>query len=278
MQIVEIKNNLVKISFDATLEDLILSKFLIIKESEKSFIAQIVYLEANNIGNFAIAILLFTFDNAGVVTDYNGSIFDIKQSQISIVETEEFLYLLPSKRKILLGEIAQQKTSLVLDENIFEQRLLICSEKDEDNVLLTENINAQLVSKGERVVIFDRNGNINLPQITASKEFKLPLNFESIDFIYSHGLKDASAESKAVIQDVFLEVQNYVNTLPDKFLPFDLFKNVVDDQYNATGLVQLVLLKNKLLKYKNEEIFAQEKSEFEQLTTSLIQNKTTVVD
>src|SRR5574344_412048 len=194
------------------------------------------------------------------------------------VETEEFLYLLPSERKIVLGEIAQQKTNLVLDENIFEQRLLVCSEKSNDNTLLKENMISQLASKGENLVIFDTDGSINLPKLTATKDFKLPLNYETIDFIYSNGLKDATAESKAVIQDVFLEVQNYVKTLPDKFLPFDLFKDVVDDQYKSTGLVQLVLLKNKLLKYKNEGIFAQEKADFEKLVKFLAENKTTVID
>src|SRR5574344_1561434 len=194
------------------------------------------------------------------------------------VETEEFLYLLPSERKIVLGEIAQQKTNLVLDENIFEQRLLVCSEKSNDNTLLKENMISQLASKGENLVIFDTDGSINLPKLTATKDFKLPLNYETIDFIYSNGLKDATAESKAVIQDVFLEVQNYVKTLPDKFLPFDLFKDVVDDQYKSTGLVQLVLLKNKLLKYKNEGVFAQEKADFEKLVKFLAENKTTVID
>lgn len=278
MQIVEVKNNLVKIAFDASKENLILSKFLIIKDSTKSFIAQVIYLESSAVGNFAITKLLFTFDNAGVVTDYNGAVPDIKQNQIMPVETEEFLYLLPSERKIVLGEIAQQKTNLVLDENIFEQRLLVCSEKSNDNTLLKENMISQLASKGENLVIFDTDGSINLPKLTATKDFKLPLNYETIDFIYSNGLKDATAESKAVIQDVFLEVQNYVKTLPDKFLPFDLFKDVVDDQYKSTGLVQLVLLKNKLLKYKNEEIFAQEKADFEKLVKFLAENKTTVID
>src|SRR5574344_1565548 len=85
MQIVEIKNNLVKIGFDAGSENLILSKFLIIKDNVKSFIAQIVYIEANNVGTFAIAKLLFTFDSQGVVTDYNGAVPDIKQNQITLV-------------------------------------------------------------------------------------------------------------------------------------------------------------------------------------------------
>src|SRR5574344_3001821 len=194
------------------------------------------------------------------------------------VETEEFLYLLPSERKIVLGEIAQQKTNLVLDENIFEQRLLVCSEKSNDNTLLKENMISQLASKGENLVIFDTDGSINLPKLTATKDFKLPLNYETIDFIYSNGLKDATAESKAVIQDVFLEVQNYVKTLPDKFLPFDLFKNVVDDQYKSSGIVQLVLLKNKLLKYQEGNIFAQKKAETQTLRDYLVQNNSIIVD
>src|SRR5574344_1063974 len=127
MQIVEIKHNLVKVAFDAAEENLVLSKFLVIKSPMKSFISQIVYIEATIAGNFAIAKLIFTFDSAGVVTDYDGAVPDMKQSEVSSVDSEEFLYLLPSKRKIYLGELAQQNVDLILDENIFEQRLLACS-------------------------------------------------------------------------------------------------------------------------------------------------------
>lgn len=279
MQIIEIKNNLVRVGFDASQENLILSGFLIIKDSLKSFIAQIVYIEAETRGNFAIARLLFTFDSEGVVTDYDGTIPDINEYEITNVGTDEFLYLLPSKRKILLGDIAQQKEELVLDQKLFEQKLLICSERAENNELLFNNLQAQLASKKAHVVIFDKRGTLNFGnKITAGGDFKLPLNYDTINFIYKKGLDEATAECRALIQDILLEVQNYIQTLPDKFLPFDTFKDVVDKQYNELGIVQLILLKNKLLKFKAEGLFAERKEEIDSLKNSILNENVTVID
>ncbi len=283
MEIIEIKNNLVRINYDASQDELFLSGFLALKDENQSFIAQIMHLETNlktaPKGTFAILKLLFNFDSDGVITNYNGSIPN-PNSTIKRIETQELLGLLPIKNPVVIGELAQQKTLLNLDETIFKENLLICSEKLGDNNLLTENINAQLTSINKKLVVIDLSGDFEFSQnkITASENFKLPLNYETINFIYEKGLDDAKAESKALIQDVFLEVQDYVKTLEDKFIPFNLFKNVVDEQYQELKLVELVLLKNKLLKYKEAGIFAQEKDEFESLKKALQKPETTVFD
>ena len=72
MQIVEVKNNLVKVSYDTSAESLILAGFIIIKDELLSFIGQIVHLEANSNGNFAVAKLLFTFNDNGVILKFGG--------------------------------------------------------------------------------------------------------------------------------------------------------------------------------------------------------------
>ena len=285
MQIVEVKNNLVKVSYDTSAESLILSGFIIIKDELLSFIGQIVHLEANSNGNFAVAKLLFTFNDNGVITNYNGAIPDFK-SLLDIVQPEELLGLLPAQFPIVIGELAQQKTLLKLDRSLFEDKLLVCSEKEEDNYTLIKNCVRQLVYSGKKVLVIDsslgRNDSIYAENIEghiiAGKNFKLPLNYETINFIYEKGLDDATAESKALIQEIFLEMQNYLNTLPEKFIPFETFKDVVDSQYEELGLVELVLLKNKLLKYYEAGIFAQEQKEFDSLKTSLDQKSATILD
>ncbi len=114
--------------------------------------------------------------------------------------------------------------------------------------------------------------------MVAGKDFKLPLNYDSINFIYEKGLEDSSPETKAMIQEMFLEVQITFKTLPEKFIPFQSFKNVVDEQYEQTELVELVLLKNKLLKYYEEGFFAQNQSEFDSLKVSLGYLEPTIFD
>lgn len=274
MQIVEVKNNLVKVSYDTSVETLVLSGFVAMKDSLQSFIGQVVHLESTSNGTFAIVKLFFNFDESGVIKTYNGSIPDAK-SLMDIVQPQELLELFPIQTPIIIGELAQQKALLKLDRNIFERKLLICSEQEEDNAILTKNFAQQLTSSGKKVLVIDINGDFDsdstLPasKVIAGRNFKLPLNYETINFIYEKGLDDAKAETKALIQEIFLEVQDYVRTLPQQFIPFETFKAVVDEQYEELELVELVLLKNKLLKYYEAGAFAQEHEEFDTLRSAL---------
>lgn len=279
MQIVEAKNNLVKVSYDTSEENLILSGFVVIKDAVQSFIGQIVNLEANPRGNFVIVKLLFTFNDEGIITNYNGSVPSIK-CPMDIVKPNELLELLPIQNPIIIGELAQQKTALKLDRSLFENKLLICAEKEENNEILIRNCAQQLANDGKKVLIIDLNGELDFSanKIIAAENFKLPLNYETINFIYEKGLDDAKAETKAMIQEIFIEVQDYVKTLPEKFIPFETFKDVVDEQYEETELVELVLLKNKLLKYYDEGIFAQKRSEFDSFRNALESPEISILD
>lgn len=279
MHIVETKNNLVRVSYNTSEENLVLSGFIVIKDQIQSFIGQIIHLESSAEGNFAIIKLLFNFNDEGVITNYNGAIPDIN-CPLDIVFAQELLELLPVKNPVILGELAQQKIPLKVDLNVFENKLLVCSEKADDNKVLIENFIDQLADFDKKVLVFDLNGNLDYytNKITACEDFKLPLNYDSINFIYEKGLDDAKAETKALIQNIFLEVQEYVKTLPDGFIPFEAFKNVVDEQYEETDLIELVLLKNKLLKYYEAGVFAQSKNEFNVLKTSLKTQVATVFD
>lgn len=279
MQIVEVKNNLVKASYDTARENLILSGFVVIRDPVQSFIGQIIHLDANHKGNFAVIKLLLLFDENGVITNYNGSIPNPKSS-LDIIQSQDLLELLHIENPVLLGELAQQNASLKLDRKFLEESLLVCSDKEEDNKVLTKNLTQQLTDSGKKVLIIDLNGNLEFTQekIIAGKDFKLPLNYETINFIYEKGLEDAKAETKALIQEIFLEIQNYVKTLSENFIPFESFKNVVDSQYEETELVELVLLKNKLLKYYEAGIFAQKQNDFDSLKASIQNKETTIFD
>lgn len=283
MQIVEAKNNLVKISYETSQDNLILSGFVVIKDANQSFIGQIIHLEATYQGNFAIIKLLFTFDDQGMISNYNGSIPDLK-CIMDTVHPQELLELLPVQNPIFIGEVAQQNVALSLDRSLFEENLLICSEKEDDNEMLVESFVSQLAQSGKKVLLIDLEGNLTKRlgetqnTIVAGKDFKLPLNYETINFIYEKGLEDAKAETKALIQEIFIEVQEYVKTLADKFIPFESFRSVVDDQYQESGFVELVLLKNKLLKYYEEGVFAQEKDEFNTLKFSLRNKEAIILD
>ncbi len=279
MQILEVKNNLVKITYDVSKENLVLSSFVIIKNETQAFIAQIISLDSVQDKNTAVAKLLFNFDSDGVITNYNGSTPNMN-SMVATVLAQELLELFPNENPIFMGEVAQQNINLILDRAIFEQKLLVCAEKQGEKELLVHNFVTQLSNQNKKIVVVDLFGNLEYDtnKVIAGVDFKLPLNYQTINFIYEKGLDDASGETKATIQEVFLEVQNYVKTLEDGFLPFEDFKNVVDAQYEELELVELLLLKNKLLKFYDKGVFAQDADEFKVLATHIKNENLTVFD
>lgn len=276
MKVLEIKNNLVKISY--TREDnLLLSGFVIIEDSQTPYVAQVLSLKADNGINYAIVKLLFTFDTEGIVKNYDGTIPAL-DSDVTKLTSDELLDIMPINNPIEIGMLANQDIQLKVDRSILENNLLICSENEENTNTAIENFVFQLSTDNNKSVIFDIDGKFPGEKLKFGKDFKLPLNYDTINFIYEHDLDNIEPTSKALIQDIFLEVQEYSKTVLDKFIPFDTFINVVDQQYKSLGLTELVLLKNKLLKYKEENVFAQNAKEIHTLRSAIRSNLTNILE
>lgn len=260
MKLLEIKNNLVKLSYGEN-EKPILGKFIILTTSEKSYVAQLVNLKSDSVNSFAIAKLLFTFTADGVVDNYDGSVPSMA-SELSFLDSAELLDLLPVETAIKIGQLAQQNESLSLDISVFEHNFTVFAEREVDKTTFISNCIRQLFQMKEKSVIVDLNNNFSdYSRIEFTKDFKLPLNSEMIDFIFDYELVDVEASTKAVIQDIFYDVQQYIKSLDFEFLPIDNFVDVVANQYKETQMPELALLKNKLLKYRDSNIFANTKEE-----------------
>lgn len=260
MKLLEIKNNLVKLSYGEN-EKPILGKFIILTTSEKSYVAQLVNLKSDSVNSFAIAKLLFTFTADGVVDNYDGSVPSMA-SELSFLDSAELLDLLPVETAIKIGQLAQQNESLSLDISVFEHNFTVFAEREVDKTTFISNCIRQLFQMKEKSVIVDLNNNFSdYARIEFTKDFKLPLNSEMIDFIFDYELVDVEASTKAVIQDIFYDVQQYIKSLDFEFLPIDNFVDVVANQYKETQMPELALLKNKLLKYRDSNIFANTKEE-----------------
>ena len=277
MKILEIKNNLVKISYTSS-DGLVLGGFVIIEDSQIPYVAQVMSLKAESGINYAIVKLLFTFDAEGVVKNYNGTIPEMSSS-ITRLSASELLDILPVEDALTVGKIAQDTFVLDVDFSILEKNLLICSDKLENTNIMISNLAEQVVEKGRKTVIFDLDGTLNAEnKLTLGRDFKLPLNYDTINFIYENDLNDVNPTSKAIIQDVFLEVQEYANSVLDKFIPFDTFISVVDSQYKELGIPELALLKSRLLKYKEMGVFAQTAGEFHSIISALRANSSTLIN
>lgn len=274
MKVLEIKNNLVKIAYDVK-DNLSLSSFVIIEDVNTPYVAQVVNVKADVTANYAIVKLLFTFNEEGILKNYNGTIPSLKAS-VTVLPSNELLDIIPIEQPIIMGQLAQQNVQLKVDKTIFDNNLLVCSNNLENTSVLLNNIIKQLK---EKIVIFDTDGQFDWEdKIVFGKDFRLPLNYDTINFIYDNELDDVDATSKAIIQDIFIEVQEYTKTLPEGYLPFETFLNVVDQQYRETQITQLILLKNKLLKYRDLNVFAETLKDVLSLSIAIDKSDITVID
>ena len=123
MKLLEIKNNLIKLSYGEN-ENPIMGRFLVLSSNEKSYVAQFVNLKSDNVNNFAIAKLLFTFTSDGVVDNYDGSI-PVMTSELSFLSSAELLDLLPIETPVKFGALAQQDEMLNLDISVFERNFTV---------------------------------------------------------------------------------------------------------------------------------------------------------
>lgn len=277
MKLLEIKNNLVKLSYAET-ENPILGRFIILGSNETSYVAQFVNLKSDTVNNYAIAKLLFTFTPDGVVDNYDGSIPSMN-SELSFLSADELLNLLPVETPIKIGNLAQQDEMLTLDISVFERNFTVFVEKDSNKKTFISNCVRQLFQMKEKSVIVDTcNLFEDYPKIVFTKDFKLPLNSKMIDYLFEYELAEVDASTKAVIQDIFYAVQQYIKTLDFEFLPIDNFVDVVANQYKDIQMPELALLKNKLLKYRDANVFANTKEEVLAFKEKLNEKNCSIID
>ena len=183
MQVLEIKNNLVKIAYDVN-DNLALSSFVIIEDTNTPYVAQVMNVKADKLTNFAIVKLLFTFNEEGILKNYNGTIPSLK-STVSVLPSKELLDIIPVENKLTMGQLAQQGVNLDIDKTILDNNLLVCSDNIENTNTLLQKITKQI---DEKVVIFDTDGLYEADnKIKFGRDFKLPLNYDTINFIYENG-------------------------------------------------------------------------------------------
>lgn len=270
MNIIEVKNNLIKLCYE---DELVLSGFIKIDDTNKSYIAQILHLEATRIGKVAIAKIIFNYNNG--ISAYDGSIPSLR-AELQPVDTSILLETLDKTNPLNLGKLAEQKHNIIVNLDVLKDNPIICAEKFFTTKVLLNNFALQLQARKQKIVVFDTSGIFKTNKLTITKDFKLPLNSSTINYIYEKGFVDATAESKAMIQAIFEELSEYSKTV--EFIPFDTFKAVVDSEFMRTKLIQLVILKNKIKQIRDWNVFAQNETEFNILKEKFKKDETIVID
>ncbi len=271
MSLIEVKNNLLKFSYD---EDLVLSGFVRVTDSKNSYIAQVLHLEATRVGKVAIAKILFMY-NDEKISSYNGSIPSLR-AEINPIDSSILLNSLEKTHPLNLGVLAQQNNKLLVDISILKDNPIICAEKFFATKVFLNNLAIQLQLNGKKVIVFDTVGLFKSNKLTVCKDFKLPLNSSAINYIYEYGFEETTPDTKALIQSIFEELSEYSKTVP--FIPFNSFKSVVDAEFNRTKLIQLILLKNKIKQIGDLNIYGETDSDFAPLVSKIQSENTIVVD
>lgn len=270
MKLLEVKNNLVKISYSEE-ERVALGKFITISGEKNSYIAQIVNIKADLSSNNFIAKLLFVFDSNGIVNGYDGTVPSV-QSGISFLPSKDILALIPVESPVKLGVLAQQNTEINVDKSFFEGNLTVCAEKYDNISDIVYNFVTELSKYNDKTVVIDTDNNFEgYESLKFRKDFRIPLNCGMIDFLFENELKDVDASSKAVVEEIFSEVREYAKTVD--FIPFETFMTIISQQYDATHIPELALLKSKLKKYNEENIFVQLRDEFDALQNFIIEKR-----
>ena len=256
MRIFEVKNNLVKIFYE-TSDTIFLSSFVMIKDSRETYIAQIMHLESSKHGNVAIAKIIFNLTEDGIITSYSGSIPAIN-SAISNIKSIDFLKLIQGQNPIIIGDFIENNLLVSVDKSVMEQKLVVCSENQENSDLMIKTLNRQIKNYGRKTVILDTDGESIFDKNTLimSDNFKLPINSQMLNYIYEKGLEYKSAKSKAILQEAFLELQYYLSSLEESYIPVNRFIDILEKQYLKSNVPELVLLKNALIKLNDSGIFA----------------------
>lgn len=270
MNIIEVKNNLVKFCYE---EDLRLSGLVAINDTQKTYIAQIIHLEATRMGKVAIAKILFNF--ADRLYTYDGSVPSLR-AEIQQLDTSFLLDALDNSDPLTLGKISGQTDNLTVNFDFLHENPIILAEKFFFTKILLNNFALQVQARKKKIVVFDTAGVFKANKLTITKDFRIPLNSSTINYIYEKGFEDTTAESKALIQSIFEELSEYSKTV--EFIPFDTFKAVVDAEFMRTKLMQLIVMKNKIKQIREWGVFAQNPAEFDVIREKLLTDDTVVID
>ena len=262
MQIVEVKNDIAKIKYNSLNNRLLPSDFVLIEENSFKFIAQVINIETTddsilNIANLRLALFIDAEDN---LSFYNGYIIG-KNAEVNYISSEEIVDLICDEfDNIYFGNLLNNPNVCVKTNTSFvDDKLYIQSDRVDKTVVLVENLVSQLKLKNKKVVILDFDNQYkNLEDAHFIKLFsdvKLPLNIQALDNILDKELEDCPIQDKACIQSILLELREYIQSLPDKFLSFSLFRQVINAQYQENSSSSLMLLRNKLWYYAQNNLF-----------------------
>lgn len=285
MQILEIKNNIATIAYNPSENNLLLSDFLLIEDVNQKLISQVLEIESTddedtNIATLRLALNIDQDDN---LIYYNGH-FPSRKSKIIYITPDEIVELIKSnKDDLYFGKLSNHKSCFVKASSAFiDDGLCVFSDKVINTMTIFNNLVTELGEREQKSVIIDFSGDFsNLPDtynIKISNDVKFPLNIDAFDYILKYDVEGCPIEDIAVVQSIVLDLREYLKTLSDEYIPFNIFNSVVNSEYASNPSSGLLLLKNKLGLYAQNGFFADNKTQLNLLNTILLNQNVVVID
>lgn len=285
MQILEVKNDMAKIAYNPTQNHLLPADFLLVEDNNQKLIAQVQSIETTEESNknSAILRLSLSIDLEDNLSYYNGYI-PSKEATLIYINPDEIIDLIRGNDlSLYFGNLSNHQNCFAhTNISFLEDKAYILSDRLDAVKTITQNLISELLSKKKKVIIIDFNGQyksfVNVQRLQYTKNIRLPLDIDAFDTILEYDITDCPLEDKAVIQSIVLELREYMNTLDDKYIPFNMFKNVVDTEFISSPISGLMLLRNKLWEYAQNGIFADKKEQFDVINSALDNNNILIID
>ena len=257
MKILEVRDGFLKFEADA---GIYLSSFVQIDGIDKSYVAQVIQLKKSGENSIAYAKILFLYD--GTLLTYDKTLpskdSDIKEFTFDILSNS-----IEAHTPVIAGKTLGKGLNITIDASAFNKKMLISVDDKNENNIIVRNLVKQFNNIKKNVVVIDTLGVINAKKYTAGVDFKLPLDTNSLAFMYQDCLNDATADSKSMIIEIFKDLAEYSKSVP--FVPFDALKTIVDDMVDKSHVFKLLVLKNKLAKFDRLGYFAKNRQEVDRL-------------
>ena len=288
MIIESINCEIIKVLFNVHEENLLLGDIVRAFDSNNGVVAQVFKLEnskESSSHNVASLKIISTLELNNTWTNWKGNI-PSKNCRLNKASTEELLSRLnipEQNQPISLGCLSAYKNvDIITDVLNLEKPTVIFSDFQSQRVDSTYFLSEKLANQNFKTLILDFRGEyIDFPvqkRLFAGKDIKLPLNFNGIENLYERTLSGASVESRAIIEDIFIQVQDYANSCESGFIPFADFKEVIDAEYLQSSMSEIILLKNQLNKLERFNIFANKENEIHSLEQNLSINSSIIID
>ncbi len=283
MQVANAVNNCIRILFNPRVEDFKLFDFLMVKSDDNRYIAQIIEIYDNKFDasqNIAKLKLFYKIAQNNEVMPYDNFTPNRECEIVKLKQEEIENFINQDKKTFIFATNSKTSCSLDVQYDFFNNNAIILADKIENSNSISLNL-AKNLSIEKNVVIIDSTGILefeNAKKIKASKNFRMPLNYTTIDFIFNKCLSDASLEFQAIGGEIINEIKKFAKKQENGFIPFNAFTRVLLEQYKATPYPELKALLTRLKRFQMDEIFARTKKDNETLFKTIEKNPITILD